>query len=273
MLRSQELTIIESCIYQKVFRDTAYLSELELIYLMEGELSVTVGDGPPTTIRAGEALLLRSGTQFSFCKRASGAGGAYRSYLLFFDVAFVRDYLGPENTIKRSEDPGVNYAGYRPSPVLANFAESLSPYFAAKDIPRELLRIKTQELLFHLLKWSLLTLPLLRSSLGKEGHDLKSVMNRYYAEPWTLAEFAARSNRSLSAFRRDFVTQYGLPPGKWLRRKRLETAARLLQLGEVPAREIAAAVGFRGYAHFSRAFKDYHGCSPVVYRDRQKQVN
>jgi AraC-like DNA-binding protein len=60
-------------------------------------------------------------------------------------------------------------------------------------------------------------------------------------------------------------------PFRWILRRRLELAAGLLTDSSRTGRsitDIAFSVGFKDTAHFSRAFKDWHGLSPRDYRER-----
>ncbi|MBK6483295.1 MAG: helix-turn-helix transcriptional regulator [Chitinophagaceae bacterium] len=71
-----------------------------------------------------------------------------------------------------------------------------------------------------------------------------------------LEVFARLSNRSLSAYKRDFLRLYHTTPGKWLLEKRLHNAKHLLShLGKTVA-EAAYESGFENVSHFSRAYKN-----------------
>lgn len=58
----------------------------------------------------------------------------------------------------------------------------------------------------------------------------------------------------------------GESPMGLIRKVRLEQAASFLERGNGTIGEIAYAVGFRSFAHFSSSFKEHHGATPSAYR-------
>jgi DNA-binding response OmpR family regulator len=56
-----------------------------------------------------------------------------------------------------------------------------------------------------------------------------------------------------------------LSPAGFIRTRRLQHAAALLDDGADTVSDVAAAVGYRDASHFSRLFRDTYGCSPSEY--------
>ena len=56
----------------------------------------------------------------------------------------------------------------------------------------------------------------------------------------------------------------GEAPATWLRRRRLELARELLAAPDALVATVAARVGYRSVAQFSRAFRERFGASPVA---------
>jgi AraC-like DNA-binding protein len=83
-----------------------------------------------------------------------------------------------------------------------------------------------------------------------------------------LEQFARLSNRSLSAFKRDFQTTFHTTPGKWLLEKRLSYARSLLQNSVKTINEVAFESGFETPSHFSRAFKQMFEMNPSHIRQK-----
>lgn len=65
---------------------------------------------------------------------------------------------------------------------------------------------------------------------------------------------------------RTFREFYQCTPGEYLRRCRLERAARLVAAGVRPIAEIALDAGFTDQSHFSRIFRRVYGVPPGAYR-------
>ena len=68
---------------------------------------------------------------------------------------------------------------------------------------------------------------------------------------------------------RTFREFFGCTPGDYLRRCRLESAARMLAEDQIPIAAIAAAAGFADQSHFSKAFRRAYSQSPRDYRRAQ----
>lgn len=65
---------------------------------------------------------------------------------------------------------------------------------------------------------------------------------------------------------RRFRAAFGLSPGEYVRRCRLDRAQRMLVGSAAPLAEIAAAAGFADQSHFSNAFRRQFGASPRAFR-------
>lgn len=91
--------------------------------------------------------------------------------------------------------------------------------------------------------------------------DLESYMNDNYKSDLDISEFAHYTGRSLSAFKKDFGETFHLTPGRWLTKRRLQEARRLMENGEKPL-EVYLQVGFKNLSHFSTAFKREYGFPP-----------
>ena len=77
-------------------------------------------------------------------------------------------------------------------------------------------------------------------------------------------EIASYTGRSLATFKRDFKKVSDLTPEKWLIRKRLEVAYRLIKEEHRKVVEVYAEVGFKNPSHFSTAFKKQYGIPPTA---------
>jgi AraC-like DNA-binding protein len=153
------------------------------------------------------------------------------------------------------------------SETLKGFFVSMFSYFSEMREPDPaLLEIKFRELVLNiadnagnrdLLAYfcSLLHEP--RSVL------LRRVMEENFCFNLKLEAYAELSNRSLSAFKRDFERLFQNTPGKWLLEKRLHHALDLLSNRGKTVSEAAFESGFESNSHFSRSFKARFGRGPV----------
>lgn len=84
----------------------------------------------------------------------------------------------------------------------------------------------------------------------------------------TVRALADRVLMSERSFHRLFTAQVGVSPARYVERVRIDTARRLLELGDDPLAAIARASGFRNVETLQRAFKRLVGISPGEYRAR-----
>ncbi|BBO34406.1 AraC family transcriptional regulator [Lacipirellula parvula] len=98
---------------------------------------------------------------------------------------------------------------------------------------------------------------------------LGPVMRLVHASPhrdWTVHSMARESGLSRSAFADRFRTVVGQPPLQYVTEIRMQKAAELLELTDVPVKRIAAQVGYESVSAFSSAFKRRFGVPPISLR-------
>jgi len=155
--------------------------------------------------------------------------------------------------------------------TLKGFFLSMSSYFTETHEPDpSLLELKFKELILNIAD-NAANKDLLSyfCSLLHEPQTalLKRVMEDNYCYNLKLEVYAELSNRSLSAFKRDFEKLFQSTPGKWLLEKRLHRALHLLSNQNKTVAETAFECGFESPAHFSRAFKARFGKAPTELKN------
>jgi AraC-like DNA-binding protein len=151
--------------------------------------------------------------------------------------------------------------------MLKGFFLSMSTYFnESRDPDPSLLELKFRELVLNIAdnpgNGGLLSY---FCSLLHEPQSvlLARVMQDNFCYNLKLDIYAELSNRSLSAFKRDFEKLYQTTPGKWLLERRLNYALDLLSNRNRNVSEAAFESGFESPSHFSRAFKSRFGKAPM----------
>jgi AraC-like DNA-binding protein len=92
--------------------------------------------------------------------------------------------------------------------------------------------------------------------------DLEAFMQSNFKSDLTIEQFAHYTGRSLTAFKNDFDSIFHLTPQRWLTKRRLQEARKLMEnTGEKPL-DIYLEVGFKSLSHFSTAFKKEYGIPP-----------
>jgi AraC family transcriptional regulator len=100
------------------------------------------------------------------------------------------------------------------------------------------------------------------------AHDaFEAIMDRAEDEGVTVCAVARDLGVHPVHLARVFRSAWGCSPSQLLRWRRAETASRMLLRTDLPAAEIAAAVGFVDQSHMTRAFKTAFGVTPGAWRN------
>lgn len=102
-------------------------------------------------------------------------------------------------------------------------------------------------------------------------HDrrLDTVLSLIHREPWypwTVSELGKRAGMSKTVLTERFTQLIGCPPGEYLVRWRMQTAANWLRESRLPLEVVAERCGYQSVSAFSRQFKGCYGVSPGAYR-------
>lgn len=154
--------------------------------------------------------------------------------------------------------------------TLSAYYQSVLTYFhQSKPPPKNLLEIKFEELIITLLSNSYN--PLLAGYFKKLCYTTKmsisEIMHANFTYNLKLDEYARLCGRSLSHFKRDFIKEFAISPGKWLIAKRLDYSRYLLETTGKSINDISFKSGFENTSHFIRVFKDRFGMPPLQYRN------
>ncbi|WP_213990964.1 helix-turn-helix domain-containing protein [Sodalis sp. dw_96] len=115
-----------------------------------------------------------------------------------------------------------------------------------------------------------------QSQFSRKGHasltgrsalqDLQRYVQAHLSESHNVQTMAARMSLSPRHFNRLYQQQIGQTPGEWLEQTRVDHARRLLETGELPLKQIAAACGFSSTDILRRAFVRQLNTTPAQYR-------
>ena len=96
--------------------------------------------------------------------------------------------------------------------------------------------------------------------------DVKRYIGEHIDEPLQRGVLAAVAGFSVAHLHRIFADDVGESISAYVRRTRLERAARKLRMGAVDISEVALAAGYDTHAAFGKAFKQQYGLSPSEFR-------
>jgi len=98
--------------------------------------------------------------------------------------------------------------------------------------------------------------------------EAKRLIGQRLAQPFTLAELAAKLNLSPFHLQRVFTKACSQSPAQYALEQRIGEARRLLAHSQEPIAGIARQVGFRSASYFAAAFQRVTGLSPSAYREQ-----
>lgn len=134
-----------------------------------------------------------------------------------------------------------------------NIADSANPEYISG---------KTYELLLHL-----------SSELSNEPEDLRPALDWIANNPSgkiSIPELAEQCGLSGSTLRRRFIAVFGLPPAKYLLKRRMILGRELL-LNGISIKETAARCGFSSPLLFAQSYKNHYGVPPSCTKKMLKK--
>jgi AraC family transcriptional regulator len=94
----------------------------------------------------------------------------------------------------------------------------------------------------------------------------RELIETHLGDDMSLARLAAECELSVRHFSRAFAQTFGMPPHRYLTRRRVELALELLKVRTLSIPEIALKCGFVDQSHLTRVFAAHIGSSPGHWR-------
>jgi AraC-like DNA-binding protein len=192
----------------------------------------------------------------------------YYCKLFFFSQKMAEDFLRKHGylvVLKNAIPDEVPFFVIENDDYIKSFVKSLSNIGGMKPVLlAQLLAVKFEEIMLYLVhKYDDRFLQYAFSLIADEKFaGFRKTVENYACSNLKLEEIAFLCNMSLSTFKRYFIQEYKVAPGKWLQQKRLLKARDLLRNGKQRPSEIYADFGYNSLSNFSTAFKNEFGDSP-----------
>ncbi len=218
-------------------------------------------------VNASQSLLIKNGNclwtelldneEVYFCK------------LLFFSQKKVEEFLKNHNLTNFNTKPATKKEA--PFFIIQNddyihaFVNSLSSILKLnRASTKNLLALKFEEIMLYLLsKYGDTFTEYLHSLIvTKNNSSFKKIIEANAYSNLNLEEISFLCNMSLSTFKRHFKVEYNQTPAKWMQKKRLKRARKLLQTKENKPSDIYIDLGYNNLSNFSIAFKNEFGINP-----------
>lgn len=251
--------------------------QYELNYVTEGEQYMTV-DGKLYHQKAGELLLIPPGSIHS---SLSPNDKGFTYFCMHFDID-DQLFLSLLARIKQVLFDADSPVTHQIEPVLRKLMSSADNQAASTMVQRMQLQSAVFELFGHL--WEAVSQE--AAQLFTDGYEkielahqirnrLQGLVSQQFKQGresdshYGIDDIAAELGISSSHCNRVFRQVYGQSPRVYLSEMVLHEAKVLLGNPKLSVQNIAAMLGYKDIAHFSRQFKRWSGVSPTRYRQEQ----
>ena len=251
-------------------RDHSWSQYGHIAFVTSGKKTWITPDGEYPA-NNGDAVYCKEGA----CQIQNYYEDNFCALLFFFPEDFIREtvleYQESLHANASVPTPDFHVLKMKVDDCLKTFFDSVTSYFFQNITPsKHIVKLKFKELILQVLtsNQNPQLAAYFHSILHKEKINLKKVIQDNLTYCLSLEDYAKLCHRSLSTFKRDFKTTYGVSPGKWLIEQRLKYAKMRLLTTEENINDIAFHSGFETTSHFIRCFKKQFGLPPLQFRQQ-----
>lgn len=258
----QDLIVYDFKMTSDVVKSKVNLSMNMFSFLQVGKKQVHFADAS-VMVSKEQSLLIRKGNWL--WTELLDNDDIYYCKLLFFSEDRLKAFLAKHCKNKACLKDKVPFFIIENDAYIASYLDTLSKMsLLTSDFNAEMLSLKFDEIMLYLLtKYGQKFEMYLYSLISKEISPFKKTIESNVYSNLKLEEIAFLCNMSLSTFKRNFIAEYKVSPGKWLQDKRLQRAKEVLEKEDLKASDIYFDFGYSNLSNFSIAFKNKFGISPT----------
>lgn len=259
--------IVNLFIHRKELCRSFTVEEHTVMHVHNGAIDIK-GENGSITITAGQSAFIRRNHRVSISRHPGPDGTDHQSMAFNIPKKFlmrVYDSLKDELASYPETDMVGNLTFLPERPDLSSFFGSFLPFYTTEADPdAQWLEMKFREGIHILLQAA----PEIHTALfdfkSQWKIDILPFMEDNFRYDLSIAQLAHYTGRSLASFKRDFKKVSDLTPERWLLRRRLEEAHKMLCRGGCSVTEVSNECGFSSLSYFSRVYKDAYGVSPAT---------
>lgn len=256
-----DLFVYDFKMTQNVVKSKVNLGMNMFSFLQVGKKQVHFA-GTSVAVNKDQSLLLKKGNWL--WTELLDTEAIYYCKLFFFSNEKLESFLDKHSKnegIIKEESP---YFIIKNDAYIISYINSLSTISEATSVFMEnLLAVKFEELMLYLLqKYGRKFEIYLHSLIVNEKSQFKKNVESQVYSNLKLGEIAFLCHMSLSTFKRHFINEYKVSPGKWVQDKRLQKSKEILEQGDLKPSDIYLNFGYNNLSNFSSAFKNKFGISP-----------
>ncbi|WP_153795710.1 AraC family transcriptional regulator [Foetidibacter luteolus] len=170
----------------------------------------------------------------------------------------------PDNVISNKSNEKINNDF-----LIQKYIEGLFFYFENPSLVNDeilILKVKEIILLLSQTRNSASVQIILSQLFSPVAYTFKQIVEANLFSQLTVEELAQQTNLSISSFKREFARLYNDTPANYIKSRKLEKAAELLQVSNERISDIAFNCGFNDLANFTRSFSEKFHTTPTNYR-------
>lgn len=259
---------IEYISVKTIYRTRGSAEENRMLVILNGEVNIRHGRSA-YKVNKHQAAFLKKNTHIEYDTDNSPAD-SHTELIIFspgYDIIKEFSLQTPLHPAASLQTGAAEIFSLQPD--LLFFIHSLTGYIGNNlELEESLVKIKLLEFLYCLKNSHINILSHLLDFRKEFRPNIKMVAEENYMNPLSVAQLARLAGRSLSSFRRDFISVYNMPPSQWIRNQRLIKSREFLLNTNMSVTDICYTLGFENIAHFSRLFKSHYGHSPTDYRQQ-----
>jgi len=259
---NQDLIVYDFKMTNDVVKSKVNLSMNMFSFLQVGKKQVHFADAS-VMVSKEQSLLIRKGNWL--WTELLDKDDIYYCKLLFFSETRLKTFLKKHCKNEDCLKDEVPFFIIENDSYIASYLETLSKMSSlTSNFSEDMLLLKFEEIMLYLLaKYGQKFEVYLYSLISKETSPFKKIIESNVYSNLKLEEIAFLCHMSLSTFKRNFITEYKVSPGKWLQDKRLKRAKEVLENDDLKASDIYLDFGYNNLSNFSIAFKNKFGISPT----------
>lgn len=262
-----EIQYCEECVRDDVHQHNEY----EIIYVLEGEVDITINN--VTHHVCDQTLVFLTNLENHSVRQITQV---YRRYFVTLHTvptdAFIRNPDILSVLKNHTSLPNcIDVSGI--SPTITGIFEKLLAYDCSEPFANELASIYITELLIHVLRM-----------IPRQADSVSSACKQRILNVQTYLDIHYRENIRIDTLSKQFyISQYhlshqfkeltGYSPKQYLTMVRLKNAAVMLTATKASLIEVAAACGFSDINNFIKQFRRIYGCTPSSFRPKNKSIS
>lgn len=254
-------TILRKQLQEPLLNQQSYVSRHAISVVLSGQQRIIAESGASMLVNDGEIGFVKKGI-YTVTDLLAGQE-SFRSFHIYVEDALweqaIRLLPAPVST------PAEPQSFVRlPAPQsLDYFRESLMQLPAGMSSDESWFRVKVLEL-FALLQADVGEKmgAILHQFQVQTPRNLLEFMETHFDKALNVEDYAYLTGRSLSTFRREFKSKFGITPRKWIIRRRMEKAQSLMEDTKLNIGDVAFQVGYENTSHFIQVYKREFGHTP-----------